>query len=143
MRLICVLLLVVVSQMTVSSYVADAKDVTKPANQGTGSKQLKARYILRDDKGTLGDQNTAMNNKDEERIFEGVFSKLKALFHGRIDAKQVKPLIQAISPASKKDLSQFFAENPAIKKEIIVAGVLLSLIVAVPLTVKSFYPASR
>uniref|UniRef100_M4BP33 Uncharacterized protein n=2 Tax=Hyaloperonospora arabidopsidis (strain Emoy2) TaxID=559515 RepID=M4BP33_HYAAE len=140
--------------MTVSSYVADAKDVTKPANQGTGSEQLKARRYLRDDKGTFGDQNTAMNNKDEERIFEGVFNKLMALFHGSIDAKQVKPLIQethileenvanlqAIPTASKKGLSQFFAENPAIKKEIIVAGVLLSLIVAVPLTVKSFYPA--
>ncbi|KAL7691570.1 hypothetical protein Plhal304r1_c009g0037291 [Plasmopara halstedii] len=41
----------------------------------------------------------------------------------------------------RMNLDAFFKENPVIKKEIIVATVLLLLIVSVPLSVKWMYPA--
>ncbi|CAH0482903.1 unnamed protein product [Peronospora belbahrii] len=50
-------------------------------------------------------------------------------------------LVRDRATTQKTRIAEFLAQNPAIKKELIVATVLISLIVAVPPLVKSFYPA--
>ncbi|CAI5742081.1 unnamed protein product [Hyaloperonospora brassicae] len=135
--------------MTLAKYVADAKDVPE-----TVPKEHKTHQYLRDNNVTLSNQHTKILTADEERVSMAGLNKVKTFFQKSASAKQVESLIQgtrgleknaatvqAIPTATKKSLSQFFAENPAIKKELIVAATLLTLIAAVPMIVKSFYPA--
>ena len=63
------------------------------------------------------------------------FEQLKNLFQKNLAEIMVKGM------AKKSRISAFLAENPVIKKDIIIGSILLTLIIAVPLIVKSFYPA--
>ncbi|KAK1946840.1 hypothetical protein P3T76_002392 [Phytophthora citrophthora] len=133
------LLLVVVMFLAWGAYSAEAEAITrtssfrtaKVADGGTIVRYLKE---LQATAGAKPDQN-------EERIsilqkIPGA-GKIKAAFQKNPSfAKNLETFGQ-----KRKGLDAFFKENPAIKKEIIVAAVLLSLIVGVPVVVKAFYPA--
>ncbi|EEY59898.1 secreted RxLR effector peptide protein, putative [Phytophthora infestans T30-4] len=82
-------------------------------------------------------------NDDEERLFTGAiqkmpgFNKIKAAFQNNPSfAKNLEKFRM-----KRQRLDEFFKENPVIKKEIIVASVLLTLIFSVPIVVNAFYPA--
>lgn len=68
---------------------------------------------------------------DEERVFAENFASLKTGF-----AKSLAKIRQKY-----RSIDEFLKDNPVIKKEIIVAIVLLTLIVASPIVVNWFYPA--
>ncbi|ETK86085.1 hypothetical protein F441_09400 [Phytophthora nicotianae CJ01A1] len=91
----------------------------------------------------LKGRQTTTSTDDEERLLSGVLQKMPGL-------NKIKAAFQK-NPSFAKNLEkfrlkrqrldEFFKENPVIKKEIIVATVLLTLIFSVPVVVNAFYPA--
>ncbi|KAG1698380.1 hypothetical protein DVH05_014883 [Phytophthora capsici] len=134
------LLLFVLTLLAWGTCVMEAKAITRTSNLRATAKVadgVSIRRYLKELQTTVG----AKADQNEERIailqkIPGA-GKIKAAFQKNPSfAKSLEGFGQ-----KRKGLDAFFKENPAIKKEIIVAAVLLSLIVGVPLVVKAFYPA--
>ncbi|KAG3192744.1 hypothetical protein PC128_g10434 [Phytophthora cactorum] len=139
MRSSFVLALLVVVLVAWDSIAAEPNVVVQT---NTDIKLANSVSTLRYLKGSLA-TTTAADSRHEERLLSGAlqkipgFSKIKAAFQKNPSfAKNLETF-----RLKRQRLDEFFKENPVIKKEIIVATVLLTLIFSVPIVVNAFYPA--
>ncbi|POM69140.1 Secreted RxLR effector peptide protein [Phytophthora palmivora] len=132
MRSNTTLLIAIFILLTWCGAFAKSDAIVRVTNSGANN----FRY-LRGSKTATTAENIAIKPQDEERLSIPGLSKFK-------DALQKNPtFVKSLEKFRQKrqSLKEFFAENPVIKKDVIIVSVLLSLIVTVPLVVKSFYPA--
>ncbi|KAL3665002.1 hypothetical protein V7S43_010177 [Phytophthora oleae] len=149
MRPSSLLLLFVVTLLAWGTYVAEAEAIAQTSNLRTNAKVANGITIRRYLK-ELQATAAAKTDRNEERLSIPGSKKLKEALQKIPGASKIKAAFQKNPSFAKsletvgqkrQSLDAFFKENPAIKKEIKVAAVLLSLIVSVPLVVKAFYPA--
>jgi hypothetical protein len=142
-------LLLVVVTLAACAF-ADAKESAQASipnsNTRTSTTASTHRYLKGSNANPVNEDTTAAT-RDEERIAFSGGDKLKSLLQKVPKLNKVKSLFQKNpslvksleKPGLKEKLSAFFKENPAIKKELIIAAVLLTLIVGTPIVVNSFY----
>ncbi|KAG7379763.1 hypothetical protein PHYPSEUDO_008211 [Phytophthora pseudosyringae] len=121
---------------------AGAQTSTQGANFKLTSSITTRRY-LKGGTAATSDKNVVTNAQGEERLSIPALHKIPGLTKIKAAFQQNPSFAKNLETFGQKrqSLREFFKENPAIKKEIIIASVLLTLIVSVPLLVKSFYPA--
>ncbi|TDH64979.1 hypothetical protein CCR75_008870 [Bremia lactucae] len=103
------------------------EDTSTVQTESKKSSTLPAHHYLKGRKAAI--MTTATD--DEGRVFAENFASLKTGF-----AKSLEKIRQKY-----RSIDEFLKDNPVIRKEIIVAIVLLTLIVASPIVVNWFYPA--
>ncbi|OWZ02733.1 RxLR effector protein [Phytophthora megakarya] len=134
MRSSFILLLVVVTLVLWCSDFSTA-EVVRTSTKNTRS--LDTIRYLRAMKTTTPNDEALITALREERFSFPVLGRIKAAFQKNPSfAKSLENFRQ-----KRTTVSEFLAENKIIKKDIIIVSVLLSLLVTVPILVKSFYPA--